>query len=676
MKTAVQIFLKQTRRGTKRLVLQLVLLCAATAFFVVSLNLYSNSMRNLQTVEDTYTTIATAEFYGFTDERGNLVHPGDESCVGYRWMSVQDYDLSALAALDCVKKIHLRTRAAAYIPGHTEVLFTGGGTTKIPEDWLYISGTEDVIRFTLDAEEPMVISLTEEPTHPNHKYDYLAFPIRILEQRNPLLVYPDNLTLTVLVSEDQWNQQFADEIRRLNRSDCTDSITLYPGVEYVMACASGDYWVRDEETGKYIWMYNAYDAAGEGANMQGVSLSFFGFGYYEEWFLRHTSYGIFGDNNRKGLFRAGAPFSICRYEDVKDDPEWAAYTQSGLYTASSFPVTLTDDIELIPAWYEDAMYLNEGRLITEEEYESGAKVCMVSAKQAELQGWQIGDTLDMHLYSYNYYKDEAILTAPDFVMPSGFLYPTTYLKDCGGFFEEDTYEIVGIYGQKEFDDFGETAEEVFYNPWNVIYIPANAAPNAPEGPIQPSLLTIHLKNGTIDEFKAAVEKLGLTDQEIGEYEIKFSYFDQGYDKIEAGLLEMNSNAKLLLGLSAVLLAVTMLLMAFLFSRQHRHSAGILRLLGGSKGQAFAAILTCAAAVAAAGGILGTILGGALTQSVGASILGNAAKNTTVALHTGASPALTALSGLGCILLFLTLTAVFTATYIGKEPRQLLPENKE
>ena len=138
---------------------------------------------------------------------------------------------------------------------------------------------------------------------------------------------------------------------------------------------------------------------------------------------------------------------------------------------------------------------------------------------------------------------------------------------------------------------------------------------------------------------------------------------------------MNKNAKLPLGLSAVLLAVTMILMAFLFSRQHRHSAGILRLLGGSREQTFIAILACAAAVAAAGGILGTILGGTLTQSVGASILGDTAESAAVALHTGASPALTALSGLGCILLFLLLTAIFTATYIGKEPRQLLPEEK-
>ena len=78
--------------------------------------------------------------------------------------------------------------------------------------------------------------------------------------------------------------------------------------------------------------------------------------------------------------------------------------------------------------------------------------------------------------------------------------------------------------------------------------------------------------------------------------------------------------------------------------------------------------------AAAGGIVGTVLGGALTQSVGASILGDA-ETAAVELATGASTVLTALSGIGCVVLFLLLTAIFTATYIGKEPRALLPKDQ-
>ena len=665
MKTAIQIFLKQTRRGMRRLVLQLALLCAAVAFFVVSLNLYSNSNHNLMTVENSYTTIATMEFYGYVNEAGDLADPSDETCVGRHLLSVETYDLSSLRALNSVKSIDLRTRVGAYIPGQIFVRslrdFVPGNVYDVPEEWLSLMETGNVIRFTLDSDRPVNISL--DSTSP----PYCTLPICLIETSNPLLKYPD----TISVAVTNFRDADAEEIRRLNRSDCIDSITLYPDVEYVMAVSGGVVWIKDPETGGYIWQTDDTPYAMSNTVYSGIGLRLSDFDYgkrYQAFYSENGGYSVslpyFGGKT--------GPFPLQRYEDVKDDPTWAEYTQAAEYDARAFNVTLTESVARIPAWNQGGMYLSEGRMITEEEYTHGAKVCMVSAQVAAYQGWQIGDTLDMHLYACNGFYDRISVKSNSWTYDPNRMKTASYLSGCGGFFEEDTYEIVGIFGIREFTDFGDTAEEVFYNPWNSIYIPANAAPNAPEGPIQPSLITIELKNGSIDDFKTAVEELGLTDQTPGEYEIKFSYFDQGYGKIQPGLVEMNRNARLLLGLSAVLLAVTMILMAFLFSRQHRHSAGILRLLGGSRGQAFAAILACAAAVAAAGGILGTLLGGALTQSVGASILGDTAESAVVALHTGASPVLTAVSGMGCILLFLLLTAVFTATYIGKEPRQLLP----
>ena len=657
MKTAVQIFLRQTVRGKKRLVLNAVLLLAATGFFVVGLNLYHNSRQNLRTVENAYTTIATMEIYGDVDARGNLVHPGDTSCVGRHLLSVEGYDLSPLLALEAVKGIEVRTRVGAYIPGHIQVYHTSEAVNAMPDGTVRFYYTDNVIRFTLNAKEPITVSLQENNSQ------QLDFPIRILQASNSLLQYPEMITLSV---PRLWNTQKADyqeDIRRLNRSDVADSITLYPDVEYVMAAQGGSYWEKDAASGTYIWK------ADMSISYSGIGLSFNEFLAYTETSLSYNQRGL--SRNRSESLRQ-VPFPLQRYEDVQNDPLWTECVTASEYTCHSFGVVLTEDISMIPAWYNDGMYLNAGRMITDQEYQSGAKVCMVSARLAAQQGWQVGDKLDMHLYTYDGFFDttatDGITKLPPALIPQ-------YQQSCGGFFEEDTYEIVGIYSQKDVVDTGKTAPEVYYNPWNAIYIPAKAAPNAPEGPIQPSLITIELKNGSINAFKAAVEEMGLTDQVPGEYEIKFSYFDQGYDKIAGGLDEMNRNAKLLLGLSAALLAVTMILTAFLFSRQHKHSAGILRMLGGSKGQAFAAILTCAAAVVAAGGIVGTVLGGALTQSVGASILGDGASAAKVALSTGASPALTALSGLGCMVLFLALTAIFTATYIGKEPRHLLPEDK-
>ena len=655
MKTAIQIFLKQTLRSTNRLILQLVLLCAAVAFFVVSLNLCVNSMRNLQTVENSYTTIATMEIRGYVNKAGELVSSGAEDCVGYHCLSVEDYDLSFLLELEGVKSIDFRTRVGAYIPENIEVEQQNDGAVQLC--------CSDILRFTLNTEQPLEI-----PLQGDKAWTHVDLPIQILWHENQQLVYPEStdFCLSVPRFSNESIVQLQEGIRRLNGNDRTDVLILYPNVEYVVAeLMLGSFWMRDPDTGTYLWT----SGNPHSVTFDKLSLGLSGISYY---FYPNTLY-----YSAVGLLTQSAPnqtyLSLRRYEDTKNDPVWAEYTQAVEYEGHSFAVTLTEDISLIPAWHAGSMYLYDGRMITEAEYASGARVCMVSSRMAELQGWQVGDSLDMHLYACDTFFDTALIDDETQLPP---MLNANYYQNCGGFFQEDTYEIVGIFGQTSLGDIGDTAEEVFYNPWNSIYIPANAAPNAPEGPIQPSLITIELKNGSIEEFKAAVEEMGLTDQTPGEYEIKFSYFDQGYSKIADSLQEMNRNAKLLLGLSAVLLTVTMILTAFLFSRQHRHSAGILRLLGGSRGQAFAAILACAAAVAAAGGILGTILGGTLTQSVGASILGDTAESAAVALHTGASPALTAVSGVGCVVLFLLLTAVFTATYIGKEPRQLLPENRE
>ncbi len=652
MSAHIQIFLLQTRRNAKRFSLQLALLAVVAAFFVVSINLYSNSTENLQTIENTYTTIATMEIYGYVNEAGKLVSPGDEDCVGRHWLSVEDYDLSPLQGLDDVKDIDLRTRVGAYIPGHMEVLQRDGDTVHF--------FCNDMLRFTLNSEKPLEI-----PLQGGELWSYVNLPIRILWNKNQQLTYPESTPFCVSVRRLSNNEIFPlqEDIRHLNGNDRTDVLILYPNVEYVLYTSLNSLWAKDSDTGKYLW-----ESGDPGSGtFNRASLGVINYQYLNSETLSYSKNGLWPKSGSDKIY-----LSLMRYEDAKNDPAWAEYTQVQEYNGHAFSVTLTKDLSLLPLWHAGSMYLHDGRMITKDEYASGAKVCMISSRMADLQGWQVGDTLDLHLYACDSFFDTALIDYSTKLAPD---LNAIYSKDCGGFFEEDTYEIVGIFGQTSHGDIGDAAQEVFYSPWNAIYIPANAAPNAPEGPIQPSLLTIELKNGSISEFKAAVEELGLTEQKTGQYQLKFSCFDQGYDKIEGSLQEMNKNAKLLLSLSSALLLVTMILMAFLFTQQHKHSAGILRMLGGSKKQAFSAILTCAAVVVAAGGVIGTILGGALTQSVGASTLGDAAESAKVALSTGASPVLTILSGIGCMVLFLLLTAVFTATYIGKEPRQLLPQDK-
>lgn len=57
----MKIFMQQLRRGKKRTGLYILLLSAVMAFFVMSVNLYKNSVTNLESVEENYSTVALME---------------------------------------------------------------------------------------------------------------------------------------------------------------------------------------------------------------------------------------------------------------------------------------------------------------------------------------------------------------------------------------------------------------------------------------------------------------------------------------------------------------------------------------------------------------------------------------------------------------------------------------
>ena len=678
MKTAIQIFLKQTLRGKKRLILNSVLLFAVTAFFVVSLNLYYNSTRNLLAVENAYTMLATVEFYGNVDAKGNLVSVSDPTYVGNRRITVTPgkYDLSSLLELDMVSSYDLRPRFCAYIPGQEAIL--NFSQKEVSEDSTFVAGENEkvlisrhnIIRFVVKEAQPIEVNLErdEEDEMFQSPMAETAVKVQVTYSARELLHYPELIKFQFSPTVASQSKGYTDEIRKLNRTEDIDKLILYPGEEYILSFFGYLSYEHDLDTGEFICVQN-YDAQGaDGLGLRPTE-NLYDTPEYEYQYNKN------GEVIKNLTTEADTqPYFIQRWEDVQTDSVQAAYweavAEGTKYTGQSYWVTLTDDIETIPAWYAGGMYLHEGRMISAEEYKTGARVCMVSAQMAALQGWSVGDTLDMNLFSYARYVSRTDMTR---------LGMAQYTKNTDGFFDQGTYTIVGIFGQQEITNTQGNSLETYYQPWDTIYAPTNSVQNKPDEStwlIHPSTFTIKLKNGSIDECKAAVEEMGLTEQKTGEYQLKFSYFDQGYDKIKPGLDEMHRNAKLLLGLSAALLAVTMVLTAFLFSRQHKHSAGILRMLGGSKGQAFIAIFTCAAAVVATGGVVGAILGGVLTQNVGASTMGDAAASAAVELATGASPVLTTVSGVGCMVLFLLLTAIFTATYITKEPRALLPEDKE
>lgn len=644
---SVKFFLQQLLRSPKRTMLNLFLLAAVTAFFVMSLNLYHNSVDNLARVEENYTTIAVMELYGDVDKYGQLTDPDAESHDGYYSVGVRGYDFSEIVSVDCVEKYDLRSRYAAYIPD----CYARGN------DGLYLCSI-DHIRFRILSEEPVELMIWPAG---DVDHDFKQVQVEVLYSATGLYQYGDQFELDIAMTEAD-RQYYSRDIQRFNRQEADDRIILYPDVEYYMVGTTAP-------GGAYFYPTGAE----------------YGKDYYLSYFR-----GIEARFAEPASEEYPQPFYIQRWEDIQNDTELSTYfeyaEQALRYTISSFCVMTTNDVMGIPAFHLGGAQLYSGRFITEEEYASGAKVCMISQTLANKQLLDVGDKLDMNFYLFDAF--------PNADMSNNNNRPA-YTHDTEGFFDQGEYEIVGIYSNRELDGNSTISESALVLPWINIFIPEKSLVTPVDQTAQMvhgNLLTIWLENGTIDNFLDHVNGLGITEPREGEYTAQFTFYDQGYSIIQPSLQAMLGTSELLLVLSSILLAVTSVLLSWFFAQGQKQSAGILRMLGGTKRQAVAGILLSALLIAVIGTAVGTGLGAVLTQKVGSRILGNNLQanvenadfrayilsedgTDTSQVSTGVHTGLTLAAGIMGLLPFMSLLLFFVLLYIGKEPRALLPKTK-
>ncbi len=672
------IFYRQMRRSAKNAAANGLILLVVTAFFVMSLNLYVSSSANLQQAEETYRTIAVIELYGDVDRTGTLIDATSEDYVGYLSVAVEGYDLDKIVGATGVVDYDLRARYAAYIencPAKSDL-----NPELVGQNFMNDS---NIIRFTLAQDEPVTIpiSWSEDYQSYNRNFPNTVF-LDVSESAADFLWYKNTefhsrgINLKSLDLTADYRGFFAESVRQLNRNNDLDHVTLYPGVEYIAFTRLMHGWkITDDSQGKYVGAQELYPTFSE----------FFTQDYYVGYTRKNIEYADY----RNGI-EAGQPFPIARWEDVQNDPElkstWQAAWDAVEYNMCAYNVCLTDDITGVPVFHLGGAFLSDGRVITAEEYERGAKVCMVSKKMAQYHGWRVGSKLDMDFFQFDAFPNR---------VETQFHSSPIYHKGTKGFFDSGKYEVVGIYDQRTLEGNSSIAPSTLSMPWNLIYVPHNSVQNTlPEDQLRvhASLLTFWLENGSIDAFLSDIEALGLSEKKADQYYPSFTFYDQGFSTIQPGLLGMHGTAKLLLILSLLLLTVTCVLLAWFYAQRQKHNIGIFRMLGGKKHRAVTAVLVCALVIALLGAIPGAVLGHRLSARVGETLLPEdpeqneqlsalrayvlaPEESETMEIVLQADKKLSAAACCGA-LLFPLLTLVFVGGYIGSEPRSLLPQNKD
>lgn len=264
------------------------------------------------------------------------------------------------------------------------------------------------------------------------------------------------------------------------------------------------------------------------------------------------------------------------------------------------PVLGVTSDQLLPSFRESNVQVtSRGRAITEEEFRSGAKVCMVEKEFMRKNLWQIGDKVRLPLRCALYGCSGSIPnTGEDFSLlnAQGELYQP---------FWDEEYEIVGEYSLRyPQDDLSCVSIVISQNS-----IGASDESNiAYFGPMNSMMTSFQLPNGTIEEFDHALREA------VPEAEnLKIEYDDMGYSDVKENLESVKQTALLMLAAGILASAAAVALLIYFFVVREKKRTAVERSLGMTKRQCRTSLLSGLLALTVTAAILGSCCAGLLLE---------------------------------------------------------------
>lgn len=473
------IYLRQLFRKPIRIILYLLTIALSAGFFCMSANLYWDSVKNLQLADDAFSTIAVLDYYADVDWYGKIVENFENvyRYAGEQRITRYGVDLQQIVNAPYVKNYDLRSVYGAFSDEHIALNHLGQ----------YPIFNGNVIRFTISREVKhgddhlfdysLPANLGEEPFTIQSPYDdgiadyYL---VKVSHAAND--IYGFDHPICFYLDVDRPDQQ-PKEIFDLNGDvDPAYGIIIEPETEYIGISESYAYY--DENI--------ATDASDVFGHFRLSDIIFCNDRYYDNRAYYYSQQlGEYTLRESTGE----SPFWLYRYETVASNPEllkkYENISHAYYINAHSFCVNAINDLTGVPAFHSGSMYIRSGRTFAKSDYDAGTNVCLVSKDLAMNQGWNIGDKINFSFYNYKYFTQDTDWNTT--------LIPYyTYTENCE-FFDNGTYEIIGIYDATPTTSSEGVRSKILSVPWNTIYIPEKSLENAPaeeDRPVTGALLTI------------------------------------------------------------------------------------------------------------------------------------------------------------------------------------------
>lgn len=300
--------------------------------------------------------------------------------------------------------------------------------------------------------------------------------------------------------------------------------------------------------------------------------------------------------------------------------------QSELIWKNCQPVTGTNQTALLMPFYNGQAFICEGRDISEEEYESGSKVCLAPKTFMENNGLSLGDPVKVQLL----YTDRRVNAGRRFWLDGGITLYGGLVDPAGNppaVFETSEYMVVGIY------DVTFSGEDSKFDPGaDELIVPMESIEERGGknlmacGPMTDATTSFRIPNGGIDDFLKGWAKYG-TDK------LEFTFYDMGYSKLKEGIDNMKAISFVLLAAGIILTVLLLIFFSHLFITKQTERTAIERSLGMRKAQCRLSMLSGFALLVLLGSVLGAAAGFRISAEVSAVNNGETYYETTYTAGT-------------------------------------------
>lgn len=277
--------------------------------------------------------------------------------------------------------------------------------------------------------------------------------------------------------------------------------------------------------------------------------------------------------------------------------EWKAALERDAVNNHAFAVLGVDDLGYVAQFAREESQIIEGRDFTEEELESGARVCIISQELAATNGLTVGDTIHPNFFNadenlpYNALlsKNKGIINPS-----SAFYFSTTPLLG------ETEYTIIGIYRSNEPWAYVTTAENHYAFTPNTIFVPKSSITAEMQYSEFLQFQTVVLHNGRMDDFAALMNRAG--------YAGAYLLSDQGYSVIAGNFSDYEAQSKQVMQVCTAAYAIIALLYLLLYPGSQRKTLRIMESLGTPPKQRRSHVFVGSLALVIPASVIGAVAG--------------------------------------------------------------------